>query len=97
MWFTVSVGICDASMFMEVKDPETNQTISVWVPISRVVVNNEMTPPTAYFIAQNNVTVSKYTARSSVSADLMLYITIDQPDCPHGRKLAKESQGEGFT
>ena len=95
MWFTVSVGICDASMFMEVKDQETNQTISVWVPISRVVVNNEMTPPTAYFIAQNNVTVSEY--RSSVSADLKLYMTIDQPDCPHGRKLAKESEGEGFT
>ena len=95
MSITVSVGICDASMFMEVKDPQTNQTVSVWVPISRVVVNSEMTPTTAYFIAQNNLTVSEY--RSSVTADLKLYITFDKTDCPHGRKLAKESQGEGFT
>lgn len=45
-------------MFLEVKDPDTNHTLSVWVPISRVVVDSQMEPPTAYFIAQNNVTVS---------------------------------------
>ena len=48
-----------ASMFLDEKDPGTNQTVSVWVPMNRLIVNTEMDPPCTYFVAQNNATVSR--------------------------------------
>ena len=54
----VAAGMCVASYFLDELDPATNHTISVWVPASKVIINTEVDPPTAYFVARNNVTVS---------------------------------------
>ena len=56
----VAAGMCVASYFLDELDPATNHTISVWVPASKVIINTEVDPPTAYFVARNNVTVSYY-------------------------------------
>lgn len=51
-------GMCVASYYLDEKDPHNNRTTSTWMPCTKVVVNNELDIPTAYFISQNNVTVS---------------------------------------